>query len=70
MRLNHKKILRNVLIIFGTILIIKYCKIMGAYNNKLLKIDKAFNEFCQSTGTAYNKENYKMFCVEHLEGGK
>lgn len=60
-KLNYKKIKRNILIIIFTILIIKYFKFIHDYNKKNLATYNDYSTQCEIAGVKVNRESYKAY---------
>lgn len=60
-KLNKRKIKRNILIIIFTILIIKYVGFMNNYNKKAFAVYDNFVNYAEQNGLTISQENYKAY---------
>lgn len=60
-KLNKRKIKRNILIILFTILIIKYVGFMNNYNKKAFAVYDNFVNYAEQNGLTISQENYKAY---------
>lgn len=60
-KLNKRKIKRNILIIIFTILIIKYVEFMNNYNKKAFAVYDNFVNYAEQNGLTISQENYKAY---------
>lgn len=65
MKLNYKKIKRNILIIIFVILAIKYMQIMSNYNNTKLKRYAHFVEYAKNNDIVITKMNYESYILNN-----
>lgn len=61
MKLNYKKIKRNILIILFTVLAIKYIQFMHNYNKKSLATYQEYSTQCEIAGVKVNQESYNAY---------
>lgn len=61
MKLNYKKIKRNILIIIFIILAIKYVQLMHNYNKKSLATYNDYSTQCEIAGVKVNRESYNAY---------
>lgn len=60
-KLNKRKIKRNILIILFTILIVKYVGFMNNYNKKAFAVYDNFVNYAEQNGLTISQENYKAY---------
>lgn len=60
-KLNKRKIKRNILIIIFTILIVKYVGFMNNYNKKAFAVYDNFVNYAEQNGLTISQENYKAY---------
>lgn len=60
-KLNKRKIKRNILIIIFIILIIKYVGFMNNYNKKAFAVYDNFVNYAEQNGLTISQENYKAY---------
>lgn len=60
-KLNKRKIKRNILIIIFTILIIKYVGFMNNYNKKAFAVYDNFVNYAEQNELTISQENYKAY---------
>lgn len=60
-KLNKRKIKRNILIIIFTILVIKYVGFMNNYNKKAFAVYDNFVNYAKQNELTINQENYKAY---------
>lgn len=60
-KLNKRKIKRNILIIIFTILIIKYVGFMNNYNKKAFAVYDNFVNYAKQNELTISQENYKAY---------
>lgn len=60
-KLNKKKIKRNVIIIIFLILTIKYIGFMNNYNKKVFAVYDDFVNYAELNELTVNQENYKNY---------
>lgn len=64
-KLNYKKIKRNILIIIFTFLVIKYIQIMSNFNNAKLEKYAHFVEYAKNNDIAITKTNYESYILNN-----
>lgn len=64
-KLNYKKIKRNILIIIFVILAIKYIQIISNYNNTKLERYAHFVEYAKDNDIAITKTNYESYILNN-----
>lgn len=60
-KLNKKKIKRNILIIIFIILVIKYIGFMNNYNKKVFAVYDDFVNYAQKNDIAITQANYESY---------
>lgn len=60
-KLNKKKIKRNILIIIFIILVIKYISFMNNYNKKVFAVYDDFVNYAQKNDIAITQANYESY---------
>lgn len=64
-KLNKRKIKRNILIILFIILVIKYISFMNNYNKKVFAVYDDFVNYAQKNDIAITQANYESYILNN-----